>query len=728
MIVYPAVDPQPGFDDLLAGISGEIETHYRGLGRDFYRIRPYEAFESARHVDWKASAHVGSLQVREFAREQEQTVEIFLDRDVPHELDAWFEHAVDCCAFLAWSLSNHGASIHFRSNGLQFRQPEDGDIYAILKYLALVYPQARQRARAAARRNQLQNRLHALAPPRSWMPAGWARGSWADSGCLIVACDTIRETPLIDTIPDILARIVAKKREELAARRSAIDAVGARGRRARCRTPRFPRGAARPNARPSSPKSRKRRPARACSRTISTRRASRARTSAAARRRSRCSPTRAFSRAAWRISKRARAAVSLPVLRKDFTIAASQILEAAAHGADAILLIAAILTEREIRDFREAAPRATDWRRWWKCTTARELDAAIAAGSRPHRRQQSRPHHLRGDARNLAATGASTCRRARCWSARAASTTPADIARLRAAGYSRLPGRRAPDEIGRSRGGAAAAGGGMILKICGITNQEDADAAIDGGATAIGFNFYPRSPRYIAPERAAAIATAPGVRRVGVFVNEPRGARRRDRARRGARRRATARRRDARGVSGGARGVEGRARRARASTSRRTTDCPAEALLLDGPAGELYGGAGKTFDWSLAGGAARRIILAGGLDASNVARAIALAQPWGVDACSRIESAPGQEGPQENERLSTSGQGGAGRHDSAAGPGRALRTLRRALRPRSPDGADRGAGDGLPRSARGPGVSGRTRRTCCTTTPAVPRRSTSPSA
>jgi hypothetical protein len=62
----------------------------------------------------------------------------------------------------------------------------------------------------------------------------------------------------------------------------------------------------------------------------------------------------------------------------------------------------------------------------------------------------------------------------------------------------------------------------MILKICGITNQEDATAAIAGGATAIGFNFYRRSPRYLAPERAAGIQTAPGVRRVGVFVDEAR--------------------------------------------------------------------------------------------------------------------------------------------------------------------------------------------------------------
>ncbi|HUI56917.1 MAG TPA: DUF58 domain-containing protein [Bryobacteraceae bacterium] len=142
MIVYPSIDPQPGFDDLLAGIAGEIETHYRGLGKDFYRIRPYQALESARHLDWKASAHTGSLQVREFAREQEQTVEMFLDRDIPPQLDAWFERAVECCAFLAWRLSNQGASIHFRSNGISIRQPEDGDIYTILKYLALVYPQS----------------------------------------------------------------------------------------------------------------------------------------------------------------------------------------------------------------------------------------------------------------------------------------------------------------------------------------------------------------------------------------------------------------------------------------------------------------------------------------------------------------------------------------------------------------------------------------------------------
>lgn len=173
MVVYPSIDPQPGFEDLLAGIAGEIETHYRGLGRDFYRIRPYEAFESARHVDWKASAHTGSLQVREFAREQEQTVEIFLDRDVAPSEDAWFEHAVNCCAFLAWRLSSNGAAIHFRSNGYVFRQPEDGDIYTILKYLALVYPQAANAPEGPIDESSYQ--IVFTASPRKFSEAGWVR-------------------------------------------------------------------------------------------------------------------------------------------------------------------------------------------------------------------------------------------------------------------------------------------------------------------------------------------------------------------------------------------------------------------------------------------------------------------------------------------------------------------------------------------------------------------------
>jgi uncharacterized protein (DUF58 family) len=174
MLVYPPIDPQPGFDDLLAGISGEIETHYRGLGKDFYRIRPYEAFESARHVDWKATAHTGALQVREFAREQEQTVEMFLDRDVPPASDEWFEHAVNCCCFLAWRLSSQGAGIHFRSQGAYLRLPEDGDIYTILKYLALVYPQRGNAPEAPADENSYK--IVFTTAPHRFVDIGWGSG------------------------------------------------------------------------------------------------------------------------------------------------------------------------------------------------------------------------------------------------------------------------------------------------------------------------------------------------------------------------------------------------------------------------------------------------------------------------------------------------------------------------------------------------------------------------
>jgi len=188
----------------------------------------------------------------------------------------------------------------------------------------------------------------------------------------------------------------------------------------------------------------------------------------------------------------------------------------------------------------------------------------------------------------------------------------------------------------------------MVLKICGITNQADADAAMDAGANAIGFNFYARSPRYIAPERAAEIRTAPGVRRVGVFVNEAR-----ERVEEIARQTGL----DVAQLHGDERAEDYPAGPAVWKAVRvdglkpvplwGTVQVDVEALVLDGPAGELYGGAGRTFDWKRARGSGWRIVLAGGLDAENVARAVELARPWGVDACSRIESAPGKKDRQK---------------------------------------------------------------------------------
>ncbi len=79
--------------------------------------------------------------------------------------------------------------------------------------------------------------------------------------------------------------------------------------------------------------------------------------------------------------------------------------------------------------------------------------------------------------------------------------------------------------------------------------------------------------------------------------------------------------------------------------TRAVEDATAEAYLLDTPSRD-FGGSGQSFDWNLAAGRPYRVILAGGLDASNVAEAIRIAQPWGVDACSRLESSPGKKDAQ----------------------------------------------------------------------------------
>jgi phosphoribosylanthranilate isomerase len=182
----------------------------------------------------------------------------------------------------------------------------------------------------------------------------------------------------------------------------------------------------------------------------------------------------------------------------------------------------------------------------------------------------------------------------------------------------------------------------FVLKICGITNAEDAAAAMAGGASAIGFNFYPRSPRYLTPERAAAVASDPKVLRVGVFVNERPG-RIEEIARIARLDIAQLHGDEAAGDRPVGLAVWKAVRVENGLDLSPFNEDPADVLVLDGPAAELYGGGGKNFDWQRAAALRKRIILAGGLDASNVAEAIALARPWGVDACSRLESAPGRK-------------------------------------------------------------------------------------
>lgn len=174
ILIYPPIDPQPGFDDMLLSLEGEIASFYRGQGHDFYRIRPYEALESARHVDWKATAHTGDLQVREFAREREQAVAFFLDLDVPPGQSAWFETSIDRCAFLAWNMSQRGSRLRFCTQEADWQLPEEADVYTILKYLAVVTPRPGKRLAASNDRNVFQ--IVFSAQPERLAEAGWEIG------------------------------------------------------------------------------------------------------------------------------------------------------------------------------------------------------------------------------------------------------------------------------------------------------------------------------------------------------------------------------------------------------------------------------------------------------------------------------------------------------------------------------------------------------------------------
>ncbi len=187
VIVYPCLDPRPGFQSLADSIAGEIEAWRRGPGHDFYRIRPYEVLESARHVDWKATAHTRSLQVREFARDEDQMIVIFLDLDATPDQRAWFETAVECAAFVAFRLSETGHRVRLCTQDFDMASPAEGDIHAILTYLALV--SSRMGARAAAPDQSSPLQIVLSANPGRMSALGWGHGQ----GSRILGPDSLAE-------------------------------------------------------------------------------------------------------------------------------------------------------------------------------------------------------------------------------------------------------------------------------------------------------------------------------------------------------------------------------------------------------------------------------------------------------------------------------------------------------------------------------------------------------
>jgi len=184
----------------------------------------------------------------------------------------------------------------------------------------------------------------------------------------------------------------------------------------------------------------------------------------------------------------------------------------------------------------------------------------------------------------------------------------------------------------------------MFVKICGITNEDDALLAVAMGADAVGFIFAP-SPRQIAPQIAYDITRRlpPEILTVGVFRDElPR------------RVVETAHRAGVKGVQ--LHGYESPAQVAEVAESvrwvikavvagsvdaRRANEFGTDMILVDAP----KPGSGKVFDWSLVDDVAAvdKLILAGGLDPDNVAAAVSRVEPWGVDVSSGVERSPGRK-------------------------------------------------------------------------------------
>ena len=194
------------------------------------------------------------------------------------------------------------------------------------------------------------------------------------------------------------------------------------------------------------------------------------------------------------------------------------------------------------------------------------------------------------------------------------------------------------------------------VKVCGITNLEDALAALEAGADMLGFNFYPRSPRYVSPLEARKIIERlpAGVSCVGVFVNEPADVER-----------------IAREAGLGAVQLHGdetpeycrslhglttiKALRVGADYNVESAAAyGTDAVLLDAYVAGSRGGTGHTFDWALATLTRERVprlFLAGGLNPDNVSAAVAAVRPYAVDVCSGVETSPGRKSPELMRRF-----------------------------------------------------------------------------
>lgn len=137
VLVYPRVEPTDQLFEILPLVRGEWESFMRGRGSDLYRIREYLPDDSARHVDWKATAKSGSLKVREFSREDERKLCVAFDNPAVGTIsDTAYEKAVELAASLAWHFCEQDAEVSFTVSGAG----RTNDLHEFLAQLAMIAP------------------------------------------------------------------------------------------------------------------------------------------------------------------------------------------------------------------------------------------------------------------------------------------------------------------------------------------------------------------------------------------------------------------------------------------------------------------------------------------------------------------------------------------------------------------------------------------------------------
>jgi uncharacterized protein (DUF58 family) len=137
VIVYPSAEATDEFYEMLPLITGEVQAYIRGRGYDLYRIRDYSAEDSARYVDWKATARTGQLKVREFTREDERKLRLVFDNPGPDRISAEsYERGVALTASLAWHFAADSTELSFAAPGYQ----GSPDVYDFLRHVAVIQP------------------------------------------------------------------------------------------------------------------------------------------------------------------------------------------------------------------------------------------------------------------------------------------------------------------------------------------------------------------------------------------------------------------------------------------------------------------------------------------------------------------------------------------------------------------------------------------------------------